>query len=108
MKSNHISKVAALWGLFIILFYFKIGDGKDLKFIRDTIIETTPWTGPYYLSLKLGGYYCFSNNPIWPLPFPRDTINPSYRGLAPSVDYFWVLNSGGLVFFTGISKSYFF
>lgn len=98
MKSYALCRIAGV-GLLSVLLLFGLSFGDDLGFKRETVFEAMPWTASYYLPLKLGGYYSFSNNPIWPLPFPRDTINPSYRGLAPLVDYFWVLNSGGLVFF---------
>lgn len=101
LKSN--AKVF-LWVYLLCLIISGTGFGDNLKFKRETLIETGPWTAPFYLPLKLGDYYYCFNNPIGELPFPQNMINLSYQGLAPSVDYFWALNSGNLVFFNRTKK----
>jgi hypothetical protein len=104
MKSNFIVKVV-LWGLLASLLCFKIGFGKDLKYIRETVIETKPWTSPYYFPLKLNDYfYAFTNNPIGESPYPHESNGIPHRRVAPSVDYFWALNTGKLVFLNRSKK----
>jgi hypothetical protein len=104
MKSNLIVKVV-LWGLLTSLLFYTPSFGKDLKYIRETVIETKPWTSPYYFPLKLNDYfYSFTNNPIGELPYPPESNGIPHRRVAPSVDYFWVLNSGKLVFLNRQNK----
>jgi hypothetical protein len=72
---------------------------RGLEYERETLFETKPWIAPYYLPLQYGqNSYHFEHKEsgrLSAIEMGRDTV---LEPLAPTVDYFWVLNSGKLIF----------
>jgi hypothetical protein len=72
---------------------------RGLEYERETLFETKPWIAPYYLPLQYGqNSYHFEhkgNSRLGVREMGQDTVS---EPLAPTVDYFWVLNSGELIF----------
>jgi hypothetical protein len=87
-------------GIMIIIPSIASGLNKSLVFKQEKLVETKPWTYPYYFPLRLNNNnYSFTNNPIGDLPYPANSLNIPRQQIAPFVDYFWALNTGKLVFF---------
>lgn len=71
----------------------------SLEYKRETLFETKPWTAPYYLPLQYGqNSYHFQHKQTGRIAIRESGKDTAFSPMAPIVDYFWVLNSGKLVF----------
>ncbi len=99
---------ARIFILFTAIAFGQINQ-RGLEYKRETLFETKPWAAPYYLPLQYGqNNYHFEHKQTGRLTVRESKQDTAFSPMAPTVDYFWALNSGNLVFIDknqGIMKS---